>query len=178
MNNKGQMGLLIGFFVFIALILGLGFLISVVFSSIDIAVDEIVPVFNEIGVVGNTNVSQAAGYVINPVNTVIQSYTWIGGIMYLIGLFGILGLSFGYRTTLNRWYIGFFFVFAILLLVVAMVISNVYEEIYTGTDDIATRLQDQQILSWLLLYSPLIIGAFIFIGGIIMFSGIAEEGTI
>ena len=59
----------------------------------------------------------------------------------------------------------------------SMFISNIYEDFYSGTDDLATRMQEQTILSWMILYSPLIFAIIAFIAGAIMFSGGTEEGV-
>ena len=47
--------------------------------------------------------------------------------------------------------------------------SNMYQDIYTGDDDIATRLQEQTIMSFLILHSPFIMALIATIGGVIMF---------
>lgn len=175
-NKKGQsFGFMIGFFVLVAVILALGFMIAIGSSVFNLAADEIVPIFNELGMVETTNMTQASGYVITPVNSLIQNFTWIGGVMFVVALFGLIGLSFGYRITFSKWYLGFFLIFAVLIIILSMVFSNIYQDFYEGTDEIATRMQEQQILSWFMLYSPMIFGVVIFISGVIMFSGVAQE---
>ena len=47
--------------------------------------------------------------------------------------------------------------------------------IYDGTDDLATRLKEHTILSWMILYSPMVFTIIIFATGIVLFSGMQRE---
>ena len=63
----------------------------------------------------------------------------------------------------------------ILMTIGSIVISNIYEDIYNGDDELGSRLRDQKILSFLMLNSPVIFTAVIFISGVILFTGINDE---
>ena len=67
-------------------------------------------------------------------------------------------------------FIGFYFSLMLLLIFGCVIMSNMYQDIYTGTDDIATRLQEQTIMSYLILNSPFILAMIAAIGGILMFA--------
>ena len=58
----------------------------------------------------------------------------------------------------------------VLLILGCVIMSNMYEDIYTGTDEIATRLQEQTTMSYLILHSPFIMAIIVIIGGILMFT--------
>ena len=75
----------------------------------------------------------------------------------------------------NKWLAGFFIACMFLLIITAIFVSNIYEDFYTGTDDVATRLQEHTMLSFLILQSPMIMAVIGFICGIIMFTGNPEE---
>jgi tetrahydromethanopterin S-methyltransferase subunit E len=51
-----------------------------------------------------------------------------------------------------------------------------YQDIYTGSDEIATRLQEQTIMSYMILHSPFIMGLIATIGGVLMFGMKSSEG--
>jgi len=56
--------------------------------------------------------------------------------------------------------------------------SNIYEDVYRGTDEFALILKEHVALSWLILYSPGIFSIIGFMAGIIMFSGDNQGGGI
>lgn len=180
MNKKGQggFGILLGFFILIAIILALGLLLSFGGAIVDLFADTVIPEIQGIGTVGDSNITQYSDYVVSPVNTFVQSFSWLGGLMYVLGIIGIFGLSIAAKFTMNKWLIGLFFGFALLLILCSIFISNIYEEFYTGTDDFSTRLQEQTLLSYMILHSPLIFSVVIFISGIIMFSGVQQESYV
>jgi ABC-type antimicrobial peptide transport system permease subunit len=72
-------------------------------------------------------------------------------------------------------YMALYFALMILLVFGCVIMSNMYQDIYTGTDEIATRLQEQTIMSYLILYSPFIMAMIAIIGGVLMF-GIRSTG--
>ena len=137
--------------------------------------DEIVPELTNFGQVGDVNMSQAADLTIVPVNNFVQSFTWITGVLYVMMLIGLVGLVVAFRMNPSRWLIGFYFVLVIMLVFTSMFISNIYEDFYTGTDELAIRLQEHVIISNLILYSPAISTVISFLMGIILFSGLQQE---
>jgi hypothetical protein len=158
---------------FIVLFLGLFLVIGSI--VVDWTFDEAVPELTKIGMVDNTNVSEYTGYALNPVDNVVQSFTWLSGIIYIFALLGCLGLSFTIRFTGNKWLLGFFIACMFLLIVASIFISNIYEDFYNDDGDVGDRLREHEMLSYLILYSPVIMSIIGFICGIIMFTGEGEE---
>lgn len=175
-NKKGNIYLIIFFFVMLFLILFLGFIMIVGSSIVNWVYDEAMPELTNIGTVENTNFTQYAEVTITPLNNIIQGLPWMMGVLYVLMLIGSFGIVFVInQSPTSRWLISIYFMFAILLIITAMFISNIYEEFYNGTDDLATRLKEHTLLSYMVLYSPAIFSIIIFISGIIIFSGIGEE---
>jgi len=152
-----------------------GIIFAIGGSILNIVADETYPVFQELGVVGSTNATQAVELTLGPVNTVIQNFTWFGGLLYIMGLMGIFGLAFAYKLTANKWMVGFFFVVLFMMVISAIILSNIYEDFYDGDDEIADGLHEQALLSFLIIYSPMLISVLGFIAGIVLFSGSTEE---
>lgn len=175
MKNKGQIGFILFFFVAIAILIAAGIFIAVGSSAIDYVKDITFPEITSIGMVGDANVSEYAEYGLNPVETVIDQASWMGGFLYMIGIIGLVGIAVVFRTTQNKIFIVLFFAFAVLMMFLCILLSNIYEAFYSGTGDIETRLQDQTMLSYLILHSPFVFSIVIFVSGIILFSGIGQE---
>ena len=94
MNKKGDVrAIIIMFVVLFVLLLGS---VALVFGGvvIDWAADEIVPEISSLGSVGDANLTEAAEYSVIPVNNVIQSFHWISGVLYVMGILGCVGLAF------------------------------------------------------------------------------------
>ena len=70
----------------------------------------------------------------------------------------------------NPAFIALYLALMILLIFGCIIMSNMYQDIYTGTDDLALRLQEQTTLSYLILHSPFIMTMIAAIGGILMFT--------
>lgn len=174
-NKRGQVSALFLFFTVVAIVMVIGLFIAFGGAIIDIFADEIVPTIQGIGTIGDANITEYADYSIVPLNNALQSYTWLGGIFYFIGILGIFALAILGRLSSNKWFIVIFIAFAILFLMLGIFISNIYEDVYNGTDELAMRLKDQTILSFLMLNSPVIFTAVIFISGIVLFSGVNDD---
>jgi hypothetical protein len=71
---------------------------------------------------------------------------------------------------------GFYILLVFLLILGTVVLSNMYQDIYSGNDEIGLRLQAQTLMSYMILYSPMIMTLIAFIAGVIMFSGSNEGG--
>lgn len=171
MNKKGNaMGIL--------LVIGGALLLLVVafifvfgISTLEIVTDTITPELTGLGQVGDWNASSTMNMIMTPTNSIVSKLSWLGGIVYIIGLMGLLGLAFLYRTSNEKWVIFFFFGLMMVLILCSIFISNAYEAFYIGTDDIALGLQSQALLSYMILYSPGILTIIGFIAGAIMFGG-------
>lgn len=176
MNKRGSVigVLLIVLLIFFAMVFAITFSLTSAVGSW--AGDEITPIMQDIGIVdSNTNVSEYVEMSVVPVNEVVQNFQWMVGVIYFVALIGILGMAFMFRGAPNPIGIGFFFVLIIVLLMASIFVSNMYQDLYDTDDVIGDRLQEQTIMSYLLLYSPLIITIISFIAGAILFSGRQEE---
>jgi len=177
MNKRGQG---IGAVIFISLLLFMlligGLFLAFGAVTMNWVADEVVPQFTGLGMVGNTNASQVSQMTIVPVNNVIQSFTWLTGVIYVMGLFGCLILAFSFRFTGNKWLMALFFGLMLLLIITSIFVSNIYQDFYMGSDDVGTRLHEFTLLSFMILQSPLIMCIIGFVCGIVMFSG-ENEGV-
>lgn len=176
-NKKGNAGvLLVGFFIILFVVMFLGFIIVVGSAVFNWGFDEIAPELTDLGVIGGANFTEAASYTIVPLNDVVQSFTWLAGVLYIFILIGVIIVPFMFRSTAEPWMIGFFFVLMLVFIIASMFMSNIYEEFYDDSGELADRLKEHVLLSYLVLNSPLIFTILSFIGGIILFSGINKEG--
>ena len=175
MNKKGNLLLIVGFFLVLFLILFVGFVMVIGSATLNWVFDEAVPELTNLGVVSGTNFTEIATFTVTPLNNIIQSFTWLTGVLYVLMLIASIGFTFSMRINPSRWLIGFFFMSVFILIIASIFMSNIYEEFYTGTDDLATRLQEHTILSFMILYSPMIFSIISFISGIVLFSGMQQE---
>lgn len=171
MNNKrGQTGIII-FFVILAIILIAGFVFAIVTGAVVWTSGVISPVFNDLGVVDNINLSQASQNSVGVVNTMVQSAPWIVGFAYLFALLASILFILSYDRSMNPMWMGGYFVFMIFLIILAIILSNAYQDIYQGTDELAVTLQGMTILSYLILYSPHVFTVIMIVAGIFLFAG-------
>jgi len=75
-------------------------------------------------------------------------------------------------------FIAFFIALMLLLILGCVVISNMYQDMYTTNDDVTIIMKEHVLLSWLILHQPMIFTVIILTSGIIMFSGMKEEDMI
>ena len=169
MGKKGGIGIVI-FFSVLLIVLILGFVAAMVWAIIDIASDELTPIMTELGVVGDTNLSQAAQYSFGVTNTIVQALPWIIAIGYVMTLIFTLVFVFIVGYTPHPAFIALYIVLMFLLIFGCVIMSNVYQDIYTGTDELALRLQEQTIMSYLILHSPFIMAMIALVGGVLMFA--------
>ena len=155
-----------------------GLLLAFGSSMINWVMDEAVPELTSLGTVGSANLSSIASYGLDPVNSFVQSWTWMTGVIYFLGLIGCLGLAFVYRSTGENWTIGLFFGLMLVLILGSIFMSVIYEELYDDNDAIGTRLKEQTLLSFLIIYSPMIFTIIGFICGIIIYTGDKSGGFV
>jgi len=148
-----------------------GVMLAIGSSTINWVMDEAVPELKDLGQVGDVNSTQIMDITISPVDTFIQNFTWVAGILYVFGLVAIFGIALAFRTTGDKWLIGLYFGMVLLLVIGCIIMSNIYEDIYNGTDDFASIMKEHILLSYLIIYSPGIMVLIAFIAGIILFSG-------
>jgi len=177
-DKRGVIGIII-FFVILFSILILGFIGAIVVGVLDFTGDQITPILNDLGGdVGGANVSQASQVTVGVVNGFVQAMPWLLVLAYVMALiFSIVFIGI-YKTTSHPVFIGLYVVLMLLLIFGAIVISNVYEDIYTGTDELALELQANTGMSYLILYSPFIFAVIGAIAGIYAFASPREEETL
>jgi len=177
MKKKGQLMpivLLVGGL--IALLI-LSIFLMIGWSSVKTATDVIIPEFTSIGVIApNANVSEYAEKVLTPMDLIIQNAGLMIGLIYIIGILGLLSMAFIFRDSSNGWVIAFFVVTVIFLVMICIIMSNFYEEFYLSQDDIGSTLRDAGLASYLIIYSPAIMAIIAFIAGAILFSGGGNNG--
>lgn len=176
-RGQGMFGILFVVLMLI-IILFIGFIMVVGSSVTNWVADEVVPELSGLGMVGDANLTEISEYTIAPVNTFIQSFTWLTGVLFVLMLLASLGVAFSMRVNPSGWLIGFYFMLVIILVIVAVFMSNIYQDFYTDTGELADRMKEHTMLSYLILYSPLIYAIIGFVTGIIIFSGRQEESYV
>lgn len=174
-DKKGNMLVLVGFFLLLFLVLFFGIIIGFGSVVLNYAFDVITPAFLDIGEVGTGNVSDYARMSVGTVNTIVQNFTWMAGVIYVMALIGIIAIAVVFRTNPSLWLTGLFLGFVLLLIMGSIIISNIYEDFYVGTDEVSSRLQEHELLSFMVLHSPVIITVISFISGMILFTGVGRE---
>ena len=91
-------------------------------------------------------------------------------------LIGSVGLVVIFRVSPNKWLIAFYLLMVILLVVGSMFMSNIYEDFYNDNGEFGNILKEHVLLSFMILYAPVITTILAFITGIILFSGVGQEG--
>lgn len=177
-NKKGNIVLIAIFIILLFVIMFAGFIMVVGSGLLNWTFDILYPELASLGVVGNTNFTEASSYTLTPLNSMIQSLTWLTGVLYVLMLITSLGFIMMVKVAPSKWLIGFYFMCVIILIIGSIFISNMYEEFYAGGDEFALVLKEHALLSWMILYSPAIFTVIAFLGGIILFSGMSEEGGI
>lgn len=169
-NKKAQTGIVI-FFVILAIILVVGFVVAVLVAAGAWVSDEVTPVFTGIGIVGDTNFSHVGEVSVGTLNTIIQAAPWFVGFTYLFALLASILFVLSYDRSMNPMWLGAYFVFMIALILFAIIFSNAYQDLYEGDNEIALQLQSMTIISYLVLYSPYVFAVIAVIAGIFLFAG-------
>ena len=175
--KRGAIGIII-FFSILIIILIMGFIGTIVWAVMDIASDEITPIMLELGMAGDVNMSQASEYTFGVTNTFVQAMPWLIAVAYILALVFTLVFVFIVGYTPHPAFIPFYLALMVLLIFACVIMSNMYQDIYTGTDDLALRLKEQSTTSYMILHSPYIMTFIAIFGGILMFarSSASEDG--
>ncbi len=177
-NKKGNFGTMLFFFIIISVVLVVGLFIAIGTGVIKIFMDEFIPVIEGIGTIGNsTNITEYAGFALTPVEIFVDSLSWMGGVVYLVAFIGLFGLAIGFRVTMQKWLIGLFILLALLLIIMSIYISNIYEDLYGDNGVFGESMREQKLLSFLLLNCPLILTIIIFASGVVLFAGLDGGGS-
>ena len=174
-DKRGIAGIIL-FFVVLFVIMIAGFLLVVGSGILGYASDTITPVMTSIGMVGDTNVSQASENSFGVADNIIQSLPWLIAFAYVMALIFSIVLVTGYNYNPNPAFIAVYIALIMLLIVGSIAMSNVYQDLYEGNDELASKLQDQTAMSYMILYAPFILTAIAFITGIFLFAGNRQEG--
>jgi len=171
MNKKGFMGIV--FFILILFtILIIGFIGVIVVSLLDYTSEVVTPIMEDIGVVGSANISEASEYTFGTVDKLVNALPWLLAFSYVAMLIFSIIFVVSYNFNPNPVFIGIYFIFVILLIFGAIVMSNMYEDIYNSGDEvIGVGLQEQTAMSFMMLHSPWILSIIAFIVGIYIFAG-------
>jgi len=176
MNKKGQMVGILIFFGALFIALFIGFMASVGVAFIDWTADNTLPELENLGDAGDVNFTKISSLTITPANTFIQSLPAIIGVLYIVCLFGCIGLAYVYRTTEQKWLLFLFFGFTVMLVMAGMGMSIIYEDFYNDEGEFGDRLKEQTLMSFLILYSPAIFVIIAVIGATVMFTGFDSAG--
>jgi hypothetical protein len=171
MNKKSNIMSVVYFLAILFLIILIGFGLAIGSMVINWTFDEAMPEFTSIGMMGETNMSEISEYTLTPVNTFVQSFTFMSGVFMMLGLIAVLGFAFAFRFTGNKWLAGFFIAGMLMLVMASIFISNIYEDFYDDSGETGDILKEHTMLSFLLINAPMIITIIGFIGGIILFTG-------
>lgn len=174
-DKRGIYGIIV-FFIILFSILIIGFIASMVVGVIDYGSDEITPVMKDLGMVEDYNMSGASTYTFGVMDTFVQSLPWIIAFAYVVALIFSVLFVMAYSSNPHPAFIGVYIAFIFLLILGSIILSNAYQDIYEGGDEIASRLQEQTALSYMILYSPFIMTLIAFITGIYLFTGRQDEG--
>jgi len=176
MNKLGQItpivyiigGLILTILLSVGLMIGWGTLKTVT--------DEIIPEINQIGEVApGNNLSEYSTTVLAPVDSVISNFGLMIGLLYLMGIVGILSLAFIYRNNQSGWLIALFVMSMLFLVMISIFVSQSYEEFYLDQGELGIQLRSASLASFFIINSPLILTVVGFIAGIIMFAGSRED---
>jgi len=175
-NKKGEFDTVLFVFIALGVILFAGFGLALLGGILGFVGDEITPIMNEVASTsGIDGMNDSVNSTFGVGNTIVQSLPVLVGLGYILALIFSLGVVFVYRITANPIYIGLYFAMIILLFLGAVLVSNAYQDLYEGNDEIALSLQEQGMMSYLLLYSPFIICFIAMVTGILMFARPSEQ---
>ena len=159
------------------MIMIIGLLLAFGGMAVKWSVDTISPELKGLGMAGDANLSTIAGTIVTPVQNIVDSFTWLFGIVYVFALIMMFGLAFAFRITGNRWLMAIFVACMFLVIIGSILISNIYQDFYNDGTEVGIELHNMTLLSFMLLNGPIIISVIGFISGIIMFSGVEEESA-
>lgn len=178
MNNKGSAWTIILFAGILLTILVAGFILAFSSGVVSVFADDIIPELNSIGSLdSSTNISEYSAYTTTPINALVSSAPMIIGFIYVMALIFSVVFVFTYKQGLHPAWAGFYFAFMLLIIVVSIAMSNAYQDIYTGTDEIALELQSQTLMSYMMLHSPTILAVITIVSGIFLFTRREETFT-
>lgn len=176
MNKKAEFSGLFFFFVMIMVVLVLGFIGSIVIGIVSYSSGILAPTISGMGMVGDDiNMTQIASMSSDKGNAVIQNMQHILAVLYIFGLILIFGMAITINLTGSKFLMGLYFMLAVFVIGFCILMSNAYENLVGGTDIIATQLQQQGAMTFLMIHSPSIFTVLIFLGGFFALTGLNRE---
>lgn len=175
MNKKGNLIALMGLGIVVLVVIMGAFFITLGSGIITFSADTINDITTGLGTAGDSNLSYYSEVSIGTLNSSLQMMKWGTGVLLLFSLLGIIIFATSIRLNPSGYLIGFYLLLVIVLVFTAVLMSNAYEDITSGTDELAVELSQMPVSSFLIVHMPLIITIMAFIGGIIIFSGLGEE---
>jgi len=175
MNKKGQyfqtMNIFM-FFIIIAILIGGGLALVMGGAIINYIGDNVLPDLQESV---NTTVGEQGAVVVTTAIAFNNAIPWLVGLMYVLSLVFIPAMAYAFRITGNKYLSVLYLALSILIILLTILASNIYQDFYEGSDDLALELQAMPLISYLILYSPMILSILLTIGAVIVFSGIRED---
>ena len=183
MKNKAQARNIIIFGVILGIVLVVGLVLSLLVAVITWTVDEIVPaISNEdwgtYGENNETNLTQITATGTNLGNSIVQTFSWLVGVGYFLVLVFMFGLAFAFRVYGDKWIAVFYIMMLLLLVIASIFVSNIYYDFLDDDGELGNNLREQTLMSWLVVYSPIIFTVIGFVSGIIMFTGENQENYV
>jgi len=185
-RNKGKKGQGAGvfyIFLFIMVILLCALLVGLGAGVLTYTSRTLNDVTSELGVINlgqaddstTGNMSYYSEITFGRLNTVVQMANWGSGILIAFGILSTLIFAAAIRFQPSGFLIGFYIILMLVLVILGMIISNMYEEFHDGTDEIALELQSMTLASFILINFPVIVTILGFIGGVIIFTGLGDN---
>jgi glucan phosphoethanolaminetransferase (alkaline phosphatase superfamily) len=176
-NKKGQVFGIIVFFLIMFTILIIGFIAVMSVGILSFVSDELNPILKEVGVSSeNSDLEHAINLTMDTTDSFVQSLPWVIGFGYVMALIFTLVFVMVYRENPHPAFMGLFVALMFLLLMGAIIMSNMYQDIYNSNDFLGDKLKENYLMSYMILYSPQILILITFIAGVIMFSTREEYG--
>ncbi len=172
-NKRGVMGIII-FFVVLFSILIIGWIASLSIAVIDFGSDTITPIMTSLPE-EPVNFSKYSVFTFGQLNRVVQALPWLVGVGYVLAIGMSVAFALSFKVSPNPVFIGLYVSFILLLIFFSIILSNAYEDLFVQDNEISERLQEQLILSYMIIYAPHILTLIAFITGIFLFTG--REGS-
>ena len=174
-NKKGEIMGIIFFFLILFTIVIIGIIAAIAVGLVDYTSGEITPIMEDLGMVGNANLSEASQYSFGTLDKVINTLPMLIIFGYVAMLIFSIIFVVSYTYNPNPVLIGVYLMFVVLLIFGCIILSNMYQDLYESEDLVGEKLSEQPAMSYLILYSPLIMGIIAFIVGIYIFAGKQSE---
>jgi len=122
---------------------------------------------------GEPNISEASSITFGNINVALQQLRW-WTFALIIGFAASIFIS-NFLIKINPVFFIFHIMVTIIAVVVAIIISNAYEVVYTSNNIFGAQLQTFVGTSWMLLNLPIVITVIGVLGGVFQFIGITRD---